>query len=88
MQDKNISFDFDLSNNSNSIETLSDLEEKEFLGKSLTELEQKALKLFRTIRLKSLKKNKLESQFHDQFEYFRTIYNLMDYRDFLKREYV
>lgn len=68
----------------NSIESLNDLELKEFEGEVLSKDEMKALHLFRQLRLSKLKKQRgLESEFHTQFEYFRKLSNFIDYKVFL-----
>ena len=88
MSKKDFILDFNTNTDLNSIETLSDLEQKEFQGKSLNKEEAEALRLFRKIRLKKLKnKTDKEEQFHCRFEYFRAVFNLVDYREFLKNNH-
>lgn len=74
--------------NLSEIESISDLEEKEFQGQKLEQKQMEALRIFRALRLKKLQKKAgktTEEQFHCKYEYFRAISNLVDYKDFLKK---
>lgn len=64
--------------------SLNDLEEKEYNGQMLSQEEEKALTIFRKIRLQRLlKKAGSEVKFHENYEYLRAVKNVVDYRDFL-----
>ncbi len=86
MSKKEYSINFNT--NINDIKSISDIEEKEFEGQPLDKEELEALRIFRALRLKKLRKkvdkNK-EDQFHSKYEYFRALSNLVDYKDFLKQ---
>jgi hypothetical protein len=67
-----------------SLVSISDIEIKEYNGSPLAEEEKKALAKFRTVRVKKLAKEKSkENKFNEKYEYYRTISNLIDYRDIL-----
>ena len=67
------------------ITSISDLEIREFAGEPLALEEKAAMKKFHEARINRLKKtHEKESSFHTSFEYFRTLSNLVDYRDILK----
>jgi len=84
MTHKNLNSNVDF----NQLETISDLEEKEFDGISLNMLELKALRLFRELRLKTLSiQTKKESQFHNKYEYFRALSNTIDYKEFVNKKF-
>jgi len=69
------------------IVSISDLEIKEFDGQPLASEEKAALVKFHTARIKKLqKKGNKESAFHGYFEYYRTLSNVVDYRDILKEK--
>ncbi len=71
-------------NDLDSLVSISDIEIKEFNGSPLMEEEKKALAKFREARVKKLTKEKnKENKFNEKFEYYRTISNLIDYRDIL-----
>lgn len=71
--------------NVSQVVSLNDIEEKEFCGQALSSDEERALAIFRKIRLKRLlKKASKEDKFHENYEYLRAVKNLVDYRDFLK----
>lgn len=79
-------FKIDTTVDLNSIQSLNDLELKEFDGETLSREELKALRTFRQLRLSKLKKQQgEESKFHSQFEYFRLLSNFIDYREFLNK---
>ena len=68
--------------------TLSDLEIKEFDGIQLSDQEHVALQKFRELRLRKLmKKVGNEPKFHCNFEFFRTISNTLDYREWQSNNY-
>ncbi len=68
--------------------SISDLEIKEFDGATLRAEEKKALEKFYKTRFKKLKKKQdEEDSFHDRFEYYRAISNLVDYRDILEDKF-
>jgi hypothetical protein len=70
-----------------SVVTISDIQEKEFDGLELTSEELQALQKFRKHRVKKLeKKQHQEEAFHDRYEYFRALSNLVDYRDYLNQK--
>lgn len=72
---------------SKKITTISDLEIKEFDGKSLASEEKAAIKKFHRARIKKLQmQSAKETSFHNYFEYYRTLSNLVDYRDILKEK--
>lgn len=69
---------------SSKVVSISDLEIKEFDGVQLNLEEKEALNKFYKARIKKLKKKQDEEEiFHERFEYFRAISNLVDYRDIL-----
>lgn len=69
---------------SSQVISISDLEIKEFDGEQLRSEEKEALEKFYKARIKKLKKKQdQEDIFHERFEYFRAISNLVDYRDLL-----
>jgi len=70
---------------SSKVVSISDLESKEFDGSPLDSDEKLALEKFYKARIKKLKKKQdQEDSFHQRFEYYRAISNLVDYRDILK----
>ncbi|MBL4710616.1 MAG: hypothetical protein JKY48_19490 [Flavobacteriales bacterium] len=82
-------FKIDTTIDLSSIRTLSDLELEELDGEILSREELKALRLFRQLRLSKLKKQQgQESEFNSQFEYFRTLSNFIDYKEFLDKSSV
>lgn len=67
--------------------SISDLEIKDFQGLPLESEEKQALKKFHEARIKKLNKKKdTESLFHQEFEYYRAVSNLVDYRDILSEK--
>lgn len=85
MTKKDFGLNFNTDTDLSKTKTLSDIEQMEFKGQQLSKEEAEALYLFRKLRLKKLQnKTDKEEQFHHRFEYFRAVYNLVDYRDFLK----
>lgn len=72
---------------SSRVVSISDLEIKEFEGEQLESEEKKALQKFYKARIKKLKKKQdQEDSFHERFEYYRAISNLVDYRDILSEK--
>jgi hypothetical protein len=68
-------------------ESINDLRDKEFSGKSLTAEEKFALANFDRYRLNILNSQENEEQFHLQYRQIQVISNLGDWREFLKDEY-
>ena len=67
--------------------SISDLEIKEFSGQSLAMEEKAAIEKFHLARIKTLQKeNAKEASFHDHYEYYRTISNVVDYHDILEEK--
>ncbi len=68
-------------------ESINDLRDKEFSGKSLTAEEKFALANFDTYRLKVLNSQDDEEKFHQHYRQLQVISNLGDWREFLKDDY-
>ena len=68
-------------------ESINDLRDKEFSGKSLTTDEKYALANFDKYRLNILNSQESEEQFHLNYRQIQVISNLGDWREFLKDEY-
>ncbi len=68
-------------------ESINDLRDKEFSGKSLSAEEKYALANFDKYRLNILNSQEDEAQFHLQYRQIQVISNLGDWREFLKDEY-
>jgi hypothetical protein len=68
-------------------ESINDLRDKEFSGKSLTAEEKFALANFDRYRLNILNSQENEEQFHLQYRQIQVISNLGDWREFLKDDY-
>ena len=68
-------------------ESINDLRDKEFSGKSLSAEEKYALTNFDKYRLNVLNSNENEEQFHLLYRQIQVISNLGDWREFLKEEY-
>lgn len=68
-------------------ESINDLRDKEFSGKSLTAEEKYALANFDKYRLNVLNSQENDEQFHIQYRQIQVISNLGDWREFLKDEY-
>ena len=68
-------------------ESINDLRDKDFSGKSLTAEEKFALTNFDKYRLKILNSQENEEQFHLHYRQIQVISNLGDWREFLKDEY-
>ena len=68
-------------------ESINDLRDKEFSGKSLTAEEKYALANFDKYRLNILNSQADEAQFHLHYRQIQVISNLGDWREFLKDEY-
>ena len=68
-------------------ESINDLRDKEFSGKSLTAEEKYALASFDKYRLNILNGQQNEEQFHLLYRQIQVISNLGDWREFLKDEY-
>ena len=68
-------------------ESINDLRDKEFSGKSLTAEEKYALANFDRYRLKILNSQENEEQFHLNYRQIQVISNLGDWREFLKDDY-
>ena len=69
------------------VESINDIRDKEFSGKSLTTDEKYALANFDKYRLKILNSQEDEAQFHLQYRQIQVISNLGDWSEFLKDEY-
>lgn len=69
------------------VESINDLRDKEFSGKSLTAEEKFALANFDRYRLSILNAQQDEEQFHLHYRQLQVISNLGDWREFLKDEY-
>ncbi len=68
-------------------ESINDLRDKEFSGKSLSAEEKFALANFDKYRLNILNSQESEEQFHLHYRQIQVISNLGDWREFLKDEY-
>lgn len=68
-------------------ESINDLRDKEFSGKSLTAEEKFALANFDKYRLNILNSQENDEQFHLNYRQIQVISNLGDWREFLKDEY-
>ena len=68
-------------------ESINDLRDKEFSGKSLTAEEKFALANFDKYRLNILNSQENEEQFHLHYRQIQVISKLGDWREFLKDEY-
>lgn len=68
-------------------ESINDLRDKEFSGKSLSAEEKYALANFDRYRLKILNSQENEEQFHLNYRQIQVISNLGDWREFLKDDY-
>ncbi|MES2133382.1 MAG: hypothetical protein V4506_13625 [Bacteroidota bacterium] len=68
-------------------ESINDLRDKEFSGKSLTAEEKYALANFDTYRLAILNVQEDEETFHQHYRQLQVISNLGDWREFLKDDY-
>jgi hypothetical protein len=68
-------------------ESINDLRDKEFSGKSLTAEEKYALANFDRYRLNILNAQENEEQFHLNYRQIQVISNLGDWREFLKDDY-
>ena len=69
------------------VESINDLRDKEFSGKSLSAEEKFALANFDTYRLNILNAQADEEVFHQHYRQLQVISNLGDWREFLKDEY-
>lgn len=68
-------------------ESINDLRDKEFSGKTLTAEEKYALANFDKYRINILNSQEDEVQFHLQYRQIQVISNLGDWHEFLKDEY-
>ena len=68
-------------------ESINDLRDKEFSGKSLSAEEKYALATFDKYRLKILNSQENDEQFHLHYRQLQVISNLGDWREFLKDDY-
>lgn len=68
-------------------ESINDLRDKEFSGKSLTAEEKYALANFDKYRLSVLNSQEGEEKFHLLYRQIQVISNLGDWREFLKEEF-
>jgi translation elongation factor P/translation initiation factor 5A len=68
-------------------ESINDLRDKEFSGKSLSAEEKFALANFDKYRLQVLNSQDNEDQFHLHYRQIQVISNLGDWHEFLKEEY-
>lgn len=68
-------------------ESINDLRDKEFSGKSLTAEEKYALANFDKYRLSVLNSHEDEEKFHLLYRQIQVISNLGDWREFLKEEF-
>ena len=68
-------------------ESINDLRDKEFSGKTLTAEEKYALANFDKYRLNILNSQENEEQFHLNYRRIQVISNLGDWREFIKDEY-
>ena len=65
--------------------SISDLEIKDFSGTPLDSEEKAAINKFHKARIKMLQSQQSEEiSYHSYFEYYRTLGNLVDYRDILE----
>jgi hypothetical protein len=69
------------------VESINDLRDKEFSGKTLSAEEKFALANFDKYRLSILNAQQDEEQFHLHYRQLQVISNLGDWREFLKDEY-
>lgn len=72
----------------NGSESINDLRDKEFSGKSLSAEERFALANFDKYRLNILNSQPNEEQFHLHYRQLQVIANLGDWREFLKEDYI
>ncbi len=68
-------------------ESINDLKDKEFSGKTLSAEEKFALANFDKYRLHILNSQEDEEQFHIHYRQLQVISNLGDWKEFLKDEY-
>ena len=68
-------------------ESINDLRDKEFSGKTLTAEEKYALANFDKYRLNILNSQSDDEQFHLHYRQIQVISNLGDWREFIKDEY-
>jgi len=68
-------------------ESINDLRDKEFSGKTLTAEEKYALANFDKYRLNILNSQEDDEQFHLHYRQIQVISNLGDWREFIKDEY-
>lgn len=68
-------------------ESINDLRDKEFSGKSLSAEEKYALANFDKYRLSVLNSHEDEEKFHLLYRQIQVISNLGDWREFLKEEF-
>ena len=68
-------------------ESINDIRDKEFSGKTLTAEEKYALANFDKYRLNILNSQENEEQFHLNYRQIQVISNLGDWREFIKDEY-
>ncbi len=68
-------------------ESINDLRDKEFSGKTLTAEEKYALANFDKYRLNILNSQQDDEQFHLHYRQIQVISNLGDWREFIKDEY-
>ena len=68
-------------------ESINDLRDKEFSGKSLSAEEKYALANFDKYRLNILNSQENEEQFHLHYRQIQVISNLGDWREFIQDEY-
>ncbi len=68
-------------------ESINDLRDEEFSGKSLSAEEKYALATFDKYRLNILNSQENEEQFHLLYRQIQVISNLGDWREFLKDDY-
>jgi hypothetical protein len=69
------------------VESINDLRDKEFSGKTLTAEEKYALANFDKYRLNILNSQEDDEQFHLHYRQIQVISNLGDWREFVKDEY-
>lgn len=69
------------------VESINDLRDKEFSGKTLTAEEKYALANFDKYRLNILNSQEDDEQFHLHYRQIQVISNLGDWREFIKDEY-
>ena len=68
-------------------ESINDIRDKEFSGKTLTAEEKYALANFDKYRLNILNSQQDDEQFHLHYRQIQVISNLGDWREFIKDEY-